>query len=136
MTAGDSASGRSSESTGLGGVGEFRATVSASQRGRERGVEALRVGVEEASRWPRPGTARVKWHGIFFGRLAVALGNGNLEGKTDLGVREDRIDIVVGHLGGCCADGSGVECFLASSLLLAASGSCQRAVTARTSRSP
>lgn len=78
MTVGERASGRSSESTGLGGVGEFSATVSASHRGRERGVEALSMGVEEASRWPRPGTARVKWHGIFCGWLAVALGKRQL----------------------------------------------------------
>lgn len=74
ITAGERASGRSSERTGLGGVGELSATVSASQRGSERGVEALSVGVAEASRWPRPGTARVKWHGIFWGVLAVVLG--------------------------------------------------------------
>lgn len=70
MTAGERAEGRSRERTGFGGVGELMATVTASQRGSDSGVEALRIGVEVGSRWPRPGIERLKWHGIFWAAVS------------------------------------------------------------------
>lgn len=50
----------------------------------------------------------------------LAVGRGDWEGNTNLSVREDRINIIVGHPGGCCADGFGPGWFWASSLLQAA----------------
>ena len=54
---------------------EARASISASQRGRVRGVWALRPW-GELSRWPRSRTSISKWHGTFCRLLALIHDNG------------------------------------------------------------
>lgn len=85
---------------------EARASISASQRGRVRGVWALRPW-GELSRWPRSRTSISKWQGTFCTLLVfVFVIVGYMAWGKYLCIREDGVNVVVRHL--CCVITFGV----------------------------